>query len=369
MPNNTNLVSMFETRKMIQMLDQTLPTRTFLKNTFFANVVTSEQENVDIDIRKGKRRIAPFVSRLIGSKTVDRLGYINKSYKPPVVGVDMITTAEDLIHRSPNESIYGAKSPMARMGEIMANDIRDMDEQITRREEWMCAQILTTGKIPMVGEGVNEVLDLSDDWHFDKLSGMDSWDDLDNADIHAQFRKWQRQISQQSGLTADIAILGQNAVDKLYANKKWREEQKFIQMSFGNYNPKYQGDGVTFIGIMPSVGIELYSYNEWYLADDGKEYPMVDPDVVIIGSTKAYTSMMYGVIVDPTNGAFALPRVPKSWIEPKPGQRFVQLSSRPIAVPHQIDGFITATVCSGPLSTEQKPRVNSNKNKSEESKE
>lgn len=341
-----NLINIYEPRKMIQMLDQMLPTHTFLKDVFFGNIVTSTEDKIDIDIRKGKRRLAPFVSSKIGSETVERLGFTTNTYKPPLVALDMITTADDLLNRSPNENIYGAKNPMARMGEILGRDFRDIDEQITRREEWMCAQVLTTGKIPMIGQGVNEVLDLSAYWHFDKLTGMENWDDLENADINGCFRKWQREISKNSGLTPNIAILGANAVDRLYANKKWRDEQKMMNVSFGDYTPKWQGEGVTFIGRLPSLGIDLYAYNEWFLADDGKEYPMVDPNTVIIGSTQAYTSMIYGVVVDVANGSFALPRVPKSWVQQKPSARFIQLSSRPIAVPHQIDAFITATVCS-----------------------
>ena len=34
-----------------------------------------------------------------------------------------------------------------------------LDDSISRREEWMCAQALTTGAIQIVGKGVNEEID------------------------------------------------------------------------------------------------------------------------------------------------------------------------------------------------------------------
>lgn len=336
----------YDTGRMIQMLDQMLPTRTFLKSTFFNNVVTNDQEYVTIDIRKGKRRLAPFVAQRIGSKTVERIGYKTQVYKPPLVALDMIVTADDLVKRQPNEAIFGAKPPMARMAEIMARDLRDLDEQITRREEWMCAQVLMTGKIPMIGEGVNDVLDLSDEWHFEELKDMESWDDPINPDITGQLRKFQRQISQRCGMTARIGIVGSNAIEKLYHNQRWREEMKFFQVSFANYTPQAKGEGVTFVAHIPSLNLDLYTYNEWYLDSDGVEKPMIDPNTLLLGSAEAYTSMMYGCVIDPSLGAFATPRVPKSWIQQKPGERFLQISSRPMPVPHQLDAFMTIKVCS-----------------------
>lgn len=41
----------------------------------------------------------------------------------------------------------------------MADDFVELREQIVRREELMCAQTIFTGKIPIIGDGVNEEID------------------------------------------------------------------------------------------------------------------------------------------------------------------------------------------------------------------
>ena len=48
------------------------PKRTFLKDLFFNNVITSETDKIDVDIYKGNQKMAAFVSPKIGSITVKK---------------------------------------------------------------------------------------------------------------------------------------------------------------------------------------------------------------------------------------------------------------------------------------------------------
>ena len=49
-------ISLFETRTMLQALEEMKAPRTFLIQSFFPNVETFATESVDIDIVKGKRK-------------------------------------------------------------------------------------------------------------------------------------------------------------------------------------------------------------------------------------------------------------------------------------------------------------------------
>lgn len=62
----------------------------------------------------------------------------------------MVTTAEDMLKRSPGEDIYGAKSPNQRAAEQLTKDMIEMDDMITRREESMCAQALFEEKLTLL---------------------------------------------------------------------------------------------------------------------------------------------------------------------------------------------------------------------------
>lgn len=155
------MTDIFDCRTMLDAVEQMVRPRTFLRDLFFngANPVTFGTTTVDIDIVKGTRKMAPFVHpRLPGSLSL-RSGYRSTTYKPPYIQPKRETTAELILKRSPGENPFATKSALQRAGEQLGKDLADLDDEITRREEWMCAQALTTGSINVKGEGVDDVID------------------------------------------------------------------------------------------------------------------------------------------------------------------------------------------------------------------
>ena len=343
-------ISMFETRTMLQMLEEAKPANTFLKSLFFSNEVAHDTEHVDIDIWAGKRRLAPFVAPRIGSKTVERTGFKTETYKPPQVAPDMITTAEDLLKRSPGENIYNAKSPNARAAELLTKDMLEMENMITRREEQMCAQALFNGEINVVGEGVNETIQY---WSqldpslrpFVALGSGARWNES-GGDIQGNLRTWRRGVVQKSGVAPTQAILGSAAADTLFKNELLLKQLDNRRIDSGEISPEFLPDGVIYHGFLRGANIDLWSYDEWYIDEaDGLEKPMVPEKHVLLGSQRARTSMLYGCVVDPVEGSFALPRVPVSWVQRKPvSGRVLAVKSRPLPAIHQIYGFYVAQV-------------------------
>ena len=57
----------------------------FLLDTFFPNVQTSDKEEIFFDVTDSKPHISPFVSPLLPGKVVDSGGYQTKSFKPAYV--------------------------------------------------------------------------------------------------------------------------------------------------------------------------------------------------------------------------------------------------------------------------------------------
>lgn len=336
-------IDMFDTRTMIEMLAAMKPARTFLKETFFGgDPVTFDTEYVDIDIIKGKRRMAPFVSPNVGSKTIERQGYQTNTYKPVLVAPDTITTAQDLLKRAPGEYVYGTMSPDERAAQQLGRDMAELDNLITRREEWMCAQALFNGQIHMVGEGVDETVDFGLT-HNEVLAAGSRWNE-DTSDPLANLRAWRRAIIQDSGVSPDTVVMGSDAIDAFISHAKVKDALDNRRVDLGQINPQALPNGVTYYGFIRDVGVDIYGYDEWYLDDAGQEQPMVPTKKVLMGSKNARTDFLYGAVVDAARGTFALPRVPKSWVQEKPSARFIQIASRPMPVPVQIDAFYVAQV-------------------------
>lgn len=336
-------IDIFSTRQMMLALDQRKPAHTFLRSMFVREVVKSESEYVDMDVIKGKRRMAPFVHHMLEGKVVSREGYSTKTVKPAYIKQKMVTTAEDVLRRSPGENIYSAKSPEQRAAELLGKDMATLDEMITRREEWMVAQGVFTGQVAIVGEGVNYTVDFGyeADVHKLILGTGSKWGDS-GVDPLADLREWRRDIIKRSGLTPNIALMGSGAVDAFLAALP-EKALNYRKVELAQINPALLPQGVTYWGYVQDSGLDIYSYDEWYLDDNGVEQPMVPVNAVLLASTAARTVMHYGCIKD-LAALYAVDRHAKSWVVEDPSARFLLMQSAPLFNPVQVDGFQVITV-------------------------
>lgn len=335
-------IDLFDTRTMLEAVRQMLPVRTFLKETFFTNVRTFDTEHVDVDIIKGKRRMAPFVSPKLAGKVVERQGFRTNTYKAPMINPKLPTTAEQLQKRLAGEPLYSGMSPDDRAAEQLGRDLAELDEMITRREERMCAQALFEGKIDIKGEGVDEVIDFGLT-NKEALSGGALWNQT-TADPLADLKRWRRTIVKASGINPDIVVMGSDVIDAFLANEKVQKMLDLRLVDTGQINPQTLPNGTTYVGRIAELGVNIYTYDEWYLDDDGTEKPMVPEKSLLMGSTAARFDLLYGAYVDQEMGTLDLPRIPRSWVEKDPSVRWVQLISRPLPVPQHIDSLYVATV-------------------------
>ena len=340
-------ISIFETRTMLAALEQMLSPKSFLLDLFFPTVETSETEHVDIDIMKGKRRMAPFVNPRMQGKLVERIGYTTRSYKPPYVKPKCVYTGADLLKRMPGQHIYqGNQSPAEKAAQVLGKDLMDLMEQVARREEWMAAQALNGGVITVVGDGIDDEIDFGMTNTFTA-----DWSDPDDGDPIGDFRNWRRLVAKKCGITPNAAVMGSDVIDAFLAHNAVKGQDSLLnsrRADIGQINVSdVQASGATFIGSLFGGGFDLYGYDEYYIDDqDDVEKPMVPATKILIGSTRARTARHYGAIQDLSANA-SVRWFPKSWEEDDPSARFVMLQSAPLVVPHQIDAFGVATITVG----------------------
>lgn len=341
-------LKLYETRVMLQAIEMMKPTHTFLKDTFFPRTNTFVSETVDVDYYKGRRKMAPFVSPRSQGKVMDREGFTTKSFKPAMIKPQRIITGDDINKRSMGEGVYSVKSPDERAAEILAQDLTDLDNAITRREEWMAAQILFTGKVDIIGEDVKATLEFDFD-NKKTLSGADLWN-VDTSDPIADLKKWRLQVIKESGINPDRVIMASDVVDAFINHEKVKSALDNRRIILGQVDPTVLPNGVTYIGSISILGLDVYSYDEWYYDDEAKtEKPMVPEGTVMLGSSNARSSMLYGAVTltDQNTNQFMTyegSRIPDSWIKKDPASRILQLYSRPLPVPHEVDSWFIAKV-------------------------
>lgn len=339
-------IDMFETRTMLSVLEQLYPARTFLRDTFFRNVRTFDTNKVDIDIVQGKRRIGAYVGPKGESHISDRNGFTVLTYEPVDVSEKRPIKPEDLRVRLPGEVIYSSsETPMTRQARLISEDLSELDDMITRREEQQASSALFNGSITFRNSNEKVTFPIRDSH---KITSMTNYWDQDGGTPIDDLRDWRQLIAQHSGLSADIVIGGSAAIRAMINNPQIDSEKggalSDVKIIRGEITPQNLPGGVTYWGLMPEVGADIYSYDEWYYDEDSEtEVPMVPVNKILIGCTQARMDRLYG-LVDSVEIAGAVARFPDSWVEHEPSVRYLKLSSKPLLVPHQVDSFITATV-------------------------
>lgn len=348
-----NEISIYEPRTMAKIVSRMPMVHTFFRTTFFKNVQTFPTKSVDVDFKKGNRALAPFVHRKIGGKTVPNSGYQTKTYTPPLVAPNKITTVEDLLNRQPGESIYSGKSPAERAVEKLAQDFVELDEMIIRREEWMAAQAIFTGTIPIIGEGINEIIDFNFTNTETITTASKKWS-ADGADPIADLKRWRKQVQKTGFVNCNVCIMADDVATAFINNAKVQKALDTKAYDLAVIKPRELPNGATYIGTLNAEGLDIYTYNEWFLDDwtnpeAPEQKPLVPDGTLALLSTTANYSMYYGAVtlLDENTKNFITvegEKVPDSWIERNPSRRFLQLNSNPLPVPHEVDSWFVAKV-------------------------
>lgn len=339
-------MDIFDTRTMLEAVEQMKSPRRFLMDTFFGRVETFPTKTVDIDIVKGKRKMAPFVHPRLPGSNSQREGYRTDNYAPPYIQPKRDTDAEMLLKRSPGDNPYSAKTPLERAGERLGRDLMELEEEIVRKEEWMCAQALSTGKIRVLGEGVDDEIDfLMSASHRITLS-TGKWDAA-GSDPIGNLRAWKRQNAKDSGRSSNVAVFSGEAMAAFQNNDAVMKQLNTRRVDLGLIKPEELPEGVTYLGYLNDPGIDLYGYDEWFLDAAGDEQPMISAGGVILGSTNTRNAMLYGAIQDVEaieSGLVEARRFPKSWVTKEPSARWVKLQSASLAGFLEADAFTFAKV-------------------------
>ena len=344
-------IEMYSPRTLGRLVERMPKAKTFLRDTFFTDVQTFDTDTVDVDIVKGGRELAPFVHPKLGSRPRSNQGFSTKTYRAPLVSESMVTTGEDLMHREPGETLYSGVTPAARQMRKNARDLMTMNNAITRREEWMAAQVLFTGKIPVIGDGLNEEIDFNFTQSVTLTS--DKWS-AEGTDILGQLEDWRETVQKNGYVNANMMVMDRKAASALVNNKQMKELLDTKNYELAKIAPRELPSGATYIGSYGKLGLDFYQYNDWYLDDftdpaSPTTRQLVPDGTVALLSTEAQFSRLYGAIAYAPYGETEFvteeaDRVAHAWVERRPDRKFLGLDSRPLLVPHEVDSWLVAKV-------------------------
>ena len=329
----------YTTREMMEAIDQTPPVRTFLQKTFFPTEETHVTEKVEFDVRKGKRIMAPFVSPRKGGKVITRQGFRTNQFTTPKIAPERALTIDDISTRAIGENIYSQRTPAEREDELLAKDMTDLEESIARRKEWMCRQILFEGKIDVVDE--DDGVDVQVDFGFDNIIvlGADERWSIATVDPLVRLRKVRKKIIKDTGKAPDIALFSSDVIEDFITNPFVEKAMNMLNYKNVVIQPRVVDPALTFYGRIAELDLDIYTYDEWFLNDEGDEEAMIPAGTVLMGHSSGEGQIEYGLVTqmeDKKWHSYEGKLVPKRWADENNEVEMLRLTSRPLPRPYDV---------------------------------
>ena len=340
-----------KTTTLLAAIDQQFTPNTLLVDTFFPKERTFITDSVQIEYRKGTRMIAPFIVPGAFGVNMARAGSKLREYTPPMMAPSRVLSMADVMQRGFGEDVYSQKTPQQRAAEIVAHDMVETIDMCTRRQEYMAAQLLTTGQYTCEGfadDGQKAIVDTFVLDGFENkvtLTGANTWDNT-NAKIYDDIVAMSDKISMASGVIPSVAIMSRKVAQYLFNNKQLLDIMMVPNrdnLSILSFAPQIQSTYVTRLGYIQSLGLDLYVYNGCY-ADPttGVATPYIPDDYFIMG-IKGRGQRLYGAITqiedDDNFHTYEGKYVPKIITNKRTDTKELRMGSRCVLLPETADDF------------------------------
>ena len=253
----------------------------------------------------------------------------------PIIAPSRVITLREAGAAGWGETPYNYKTPEERVADLIASDTLDMDEEISRTEEYMCASCMCEGKIPihyrtktdvLLDYGFTNVTTLAKFWTDPTASPLD---DLAAA----------QQALNANGYSGSLAVYSPDAWKALWGNTIVQNQFKNILNPITSYNfPEGTPAGVARVPSFTYPTLDNVVYSGTYVDKTGAVKPFVPKGSVILCSPDVANRLVYAQVTqieqaDNRFHTYLLDRVPK--LEVSVNRNFHQLTitSRPVPVP------------------------------------
>lgn len=345
MPINIDL---FDTYYMAGMVQEMVPQMTFFRDRYFPTGAGDifAANKVLVEYQDGDRRLAPFVVPRAGDIPIGRGGYEVHEFEPPSILPSRLLTLDDLQRRGFGEALFSGSTQAERARALHLRDLSDLDNRITRREEWMAVQTMINNGCTMTAYIDNATMGQTYDVFFYDTSGSnpaiytvsDEWDDI-NGDFWGDVEAMCGALADRGLAVADL-ILGSTAANFVLSDETIAKKLDNRRMEFGQLAPRITTPGVSWLGRLNFSGFELdiFSIRETYVNDVGTTQRFFPAKSAMVTAPNC-GHMMYAQIsqIEPDEQfhTFALRRVPKFVVDRDKDVRKLRLGSRPLAAPLQ----------------------------------
>lgn len=352
-----SIETLLETRSLLPALMQGRKPKAFLRNALFRDEKTFDSEHVDIDIWRQKQRRAAHVKLFQEGTNVERETYETRTYKPLPLKPKMVTTARQAFKRAAGETPYSNVTPAQRAQKVIAEDMLTLLDMIGRTEELMCSEALFSDAVysrDIGGNALNTAVSFGRPSTHQVTSGQVTstygglWDASGSNPLET-LRLLKRTVARSCDFVPTMAVFAADMIDMFLDHTEVKDRLKDTRGSqveiIAKY-PNYLVDGAVFIGRVE--GLDIFEYmgtirDDWTDPASPSTVDLVPAKKILLSSPEARSEMLYGA-VDHLDSLHGVARFPHSWRTPDGSQQWLELISRPLPCPHQVDAHIVAQV-------------------------
>lgn len=343
--------SIYNTDILLESVQKQTLAPSFLRDRYFPQTNLSEFATGDVLVKykNGSQKCAPFVHPRKGGVTLTREGYQVERYTPPNVAPQRPLTIDDLQEQGFDEALFANATPEEREANLIVEDIKELDESITRTEEKMAAEtMLTSGCImkhitddPEKPEE-KEIRFYSEASNPNQFTPAKKWNASDATILEDLFALCQERST--NGLSSEDLLISPTVAQAILNNKTLLELLDTKNYNVGTIETQELPDGAKILGVLNVYGysIKLISYNAVYTNDDGDTVRYLTDGKAVL-TAPAAGHRVYGSVTqieeDKQRHTYVGKRVPKVLTDEKTDSREIKLTSKPLLIPHQKAAF------------------------------
>jgi len=323
------------------------PTSTFFRDYFMGG---GEEffptENVEWDSVIQGSPMARFVGEGLEVEATERAPFNTSEIKTPYFQEKRILSGQDIKHRLPGENIYQPQTDAERAAVHLANDREFCIRSIDNRIEYMCAQFITSGVVPIVGHGVNRKIDYGLQ-NKEVLTGGDRWGQTGVSILEYMIRKVD--ILNQLGHGVEDVILSQQAWEALRDDEEIYKLLDNRRFELGTLAPEQSKYGkAQYLGTLTDPFVNLYKYNFQWTIGNKRVKPLPDGYVIFVSETAKTNKTGYGAYtyIDETDefrtieGAY----IEERHTDRRGKKKEIVVTSRAVPIPADISSWYVAKV-------------------------
>lgn len=348
-------LDIYSTAFMLAVIREKPVVYSFLKDRYFSKTEEFKTEKVFIDYDDGEGNLlAPFVIPRIGKVPMERVGYETRELAPAYIAPSRPLSIDILQRRMAGESLASAMTPAQRERAYLVGDMDFLDTAISRTEEYMCARTMLTNACHMehMGDRTDAAKTIPLDVRY--------YDGNENPGVFTKSAKWEVGTAARRGTwykdvceqAASLYENGRNAADlvvgtevgDMILNDPWviaMLDNRRIEL--GTIHPKWQENGVVYIGKLNFSGItlDIFIYRGSYQRKDaatGKMktvpyFPTKGAMIAAPGTGIIRYGMVTQVEMDGNTYSRTGKRIPKYNVNVDQNLKETILTARPIASP------------------------------------